>query len=149
MSRDIKDMKDNSIEEPIITEFREETWGKNVEGEHVTDGYKFRGKQPFKKAKEDLEKLLVRGAQFKVGNIEIIILDARNKGIEVEVDIQLNVKDKKGGNAIVKLYGPNERKENIVTITKSKQSDIKFVTLLAQKVIKPLTKTFLEKRMEE
>ena len=98
-----------------------------------------------KKAKEDFEKLLVRGAQFKVGNIEIIILDARNKGIEVEVDIQLNEKDKKRGNAIVKLYGPNERKENIVTITKSKQSDIKFVTLLAQKVIKPLIKTFLGK----
>ena len=38
MSRDIKDMKDDSIEEPIITEFREETWGKNVEGAHVTDG---------------------------------------------------------------------------------------------------------------
>ena len=149
MSRDIKDMKDDSIEEPIITEFREETWGKSVEGEYVTDGYKFRGKQPFKKAKEDLEKLLVRGAQFKVGNIEVIILDARNKGIEVEVDIQISEKDKERGNAFVKLYGPNKRKENTVTITKSKQSDVKFVTLLAQKVIKPLTKTFLEKRMEE
>ena len=88
---------------------------------------------------------MVRGAQFKVGNIEIIILDARNKGIEVEVDIQLNEKDKERGNAIVKLYGPNKRKENTVTITKSKQSDIKFVTLLAQKVIKPLIKTFLGK----
>ena len=88
---------------------------------------------------------MVRGAQFKVGNIEVIILDARNKGIEVEVDIQISEKDKERGNAFVKLYGPSKRKENTVTITKSKQSDVKFVTLLAQKVIKPLIKTFLGK----
>ena len=141
------DIKDNTIDDSINTEYREETWGKNVDGEYVTDGFKFRGKQPFKKAKEELEKLLLRGAQFEVGNTELIVLDARNKGIELEVDIQMNDKEKDNnrGVAIVKLYGPNKRKENTVTITKSKQSDIKFVTLMAQKVIKPLIKTFLGK----
>ena len=42
------------------------------------------------------------------------------------------------GIALVKLYGPNKKKENTVTVTKSKESDIKFVTILAQKIIKPL-----------
>ena len=58
-------------------------------------------------------------------------------------------KDNNRGVAIVKLYGPNKHKENTVTITKSKQSDIKFVTLMAQKVIKPLIKTFLGKENGE
>ena len=146
MSGDIKDIiKDVNI----ITEYKEETWGKNVEGEYVTDGYKFRGKQAFKKAREELEKLMVRGAQFDVGNFRIQILDARNKGIELEVDVRMNEIDKDNrGFAIVKLYGPNKRKENTVTVTKSKQSDVKFVTLMAEKVIKPLINTFLGKDNE-
>ena len=54
MSGDIKDETNEDInEDSAITEYREETRGKNVEGEYVTDGFKFRGKQPFKKAKED------------------------------------------------------------------------------------------------
>ena len=142
MSCDIKDIKDK----PQGDEYKEETWGKSIDGENITDGYKFRGKQHFKKAREELEKLMVRGAQFDVGNIELIVLDARNKGIELEIDIQMNDKDKENrGVAVVKLYGPNKRKENCVTITKSKQSDIKFVTLMAEKVIKPLIKKILGK----
>ena len=146
-----EDIKEDIDEDSVITEYREETWGKTVEGEYVTDGFKFRGKQPFKKAKEELENLFVRGAQFEVGNIELKILDSRDKGIEREVDIHMNEKEKGNnrGVAIVKLYGPNKRKENTVTITKSKQSDIKFVTLMAQKVIKPLIKTFLGKENGE
>ena len=75
-----------------------ETWWKNIEGEYITDGYEFWGTQAFKKAREELEKLTVRGAQFGVGNWKLTILDARNKGIELEVDIRINEidKDKKG-----------------------------------------------------
>ena len=144
MSDDIKDITKD--DDDFITEYKEETWGKNFEGEHITDGYKFRGKQAFRKAREELGKLMVRGAQFDVGNWKLKILDARNKGIELEVDIRISESDKdNGGVAIVKLYGPNKRKENTVTVTKSKQSDIKYVTLMAEKVIKPLLNTFLGK----
>ena len=143
MSGDIKD-------KPKDDEYKEETWGKSIDGENITDGYKFRGKQHFKKAREELEKLMVRGAQFDVGNIELKVKDARNKGIEIEIDIEMNEKDKENrGVAVVKLYGPNKRNENCVTITKSKQSDIKFVTLMAEKVIKPLIKKFLGKEEGE
>ena len=36
------------VEEP--TEYDESTWGKNVDGEYIIDGFKFKGKQSFRKA---------------------------------------------------------------------------------------------------
>ena len=63
------------------------------------------------------------------------------KGIELEIDIEVSENSRKGvdsrGVAVAKLYGPNKKKENTVTVTKSKESDVKFVTILAQKIIKP------------
>ena len=50
--------------------------------------------------------------------------------------------------AVLKLYGPNKRNENSVLVTKSKESDIKFVTILAEKVVK-LAKTDLRKSIGE
>ena len=75
------------IEEP--TEYDESTWGKNIDGVYVIDGFKFKGKQSFRKAKEDLEKQLVKGAKGEINGAEFIVLDARLKGIEIEVDIQI------------------------------------------------------------
>ena len=34
----------------MATAYKEETWGKDVEGEYMIDGYKFIGKIGFKKA---------------------------------------------------------------------------------------------------
>ena len=111
------------IEEP--TEYDESTWGKNIDGVYVIDGFKFKGKQSFRKAKEDLEKQLVKGAKGEINGAEFIVLDARLKGIEIEADIQIIEKNKTGienrGVAMVKLYGPNERKENSITVTKRKK----------------------------
>ena len=100
-----------------------ETWGKKVDGEDVIDGYKFRGRQPFKKAREELEKLLVRGAKFDVGDTKCKVLDVREKGIELEVDIEMiqNEKDSRGV-AVIKLYGPNKKKENVVLVTKKSKA---------------------------
>ena len=129
------------------SEYREETWGKNIDGEYVIDGYKFKGRQPFRKAKEELEQMITRNSHYKIGNFIIKVLDARNKGIEMEADIEIKATEKENkGIAVLKLYGPNKRKENTVTITKYKQSDIQFVTLMAEKVIKPLLKMILEER---
>ena len=150
MSGDIEDIEDNTTKQVINNEFKEETWGKQVDGEFVIDGFKFRGRQPVRKTKENLEKLFVRGAKFDIENVQCKILDARDRGIEREVDIQMigNEKNSKGV-AVVKMYGPNKRKENVVLVTKHKQSDIKFVTLIAEKVIKPLIRKFLEVKKEE
>ena len=92
---------------------------------------------------------MVKGAKFEVENIKCTVLDVRNKGIELEVDIQMegNGRDSRGV-AVVKLYGPNKKKENVVLVTKNKQSDIRFVTLMAENVIKPLIRKYLNAEKE-
>ena len=143
--KDIEENEIEEIEEP--TEYDESTWGKKVDGQFVIDGYKFKGREAFRKSKEYLENLLVRGAKGEINGSKYKALDSRLKGIEREVDLQIVENSKTGienrGAAIVKLYGPNKRKENSVTVTKSKKSDVKFVTIIAQKIIRPLIKQSL------
>ena len=146
----LDDKEENTNNKVTNNEYKEETWGKNVDGEAVIDGYKFRGRQPFRKAKESFAKLMVKGKQFEVGNVKCTVLDSRDKGIEREADIQMIENEKESrGTAVVKMYGPNKRKENVVLVTKYKQSDIKFVTSVAEKVVKPLIKKFLGVDKEE
>ena len=66
-------------------EYEESTWGKKVDGQFVIDGFKFKGKQPFRKAKEDLEKLMEREVKGEIDGYTFIIKDSRLKGIELEV----------------------------------------------------------------
>ena len=113
----------------------------------IIDGYKFRGREPFKRAKEGLQNMMIRGSQGEVGGLEYKVLDTRDKGVEREIDVQVSENAKKGvdnrGVAVLKLYGPNKRKENSVLVTKYKESDIKFVSILAEKVVKPLIRSIL------
>ena len=63
--------------------YKESTWGKKVDGAFIIDGYKFKGRQPFRKAKEKLEKLMIKGRQSEINGLEFTVLDAREKGIEI------------------------------------------------------------------
>ena len=54
-------------------EYEESTWGKNVDGQFVIDGFKFKGKQPFRKAKEDLQKLMERGVKGEIDGYTFIL----------------------------------------------------------------------------
>ena len=125
-----------------MNEFQVSTWGKKVDGEFVIDGYKFRGRQPFKRAKEGLDNLMAKGNQGEVEGIKYTVLDSRNKGIEHEADVEVAENAKLGvdgrGVAVLKMYGPSKKKENSVLVTKYKGSDIKFVTIIAEKIVKPL-----------
>ena len=47
------------------------------------------------------------------------------------------------GIAILRLFRPNNEKENVVMVSKCKDSDYVFVTALAEKIIKPLMKSIL------
>ena len=142
-----EDLEIEESEEP--TEYDESTWGKKIDGQYVIDGFKFKGKQSFKEPREYLERLMVRGAKGEINGSKYKILDARLKGIETEVDLQIEIENAKAGienrgTAVIKLYGPNKRKENSVTVTKFKKSDIKFVSIIAQKIIRPLIKQSLD-----
>ena len=132
----------------ISNSYKESTWGKKVDGEYMIDGYRYKGRQAFKGTREKLEFLLQRGKQSELNGVTYRVLDTRIKGVELEVEIQVS-ESKKAANskgvAIVKLYGPNKKKEDTVTVTKSKESDIKFVRILALKIIKPLIDNILSK----
>ena len=105
-----------------MNEFQVSNWGKKVDGEFVIDGYKFRGRQPFKRAKEGLDNLMAKGNQGEVEGIKYTVLDSRNKGIEHEADVEVAEKAKLGvdgrGVAVLKMYGPSKKKENSVLVTK-------------------------------
>ena len=134
-------------DKPLADEYKVSTWGKKVDGISIIDGYKFRGRQQFRRAREGLEKLLVKGYKGEVDGLKFEVLDARNKGIEIELDVQVSKNTKKGvdsrGVAVLKLYGPNKRKENSVLVTKNKESDIKFVMIISEKIVEPLLKSIL------
>ena len=53
--------------------------------------------------------------------------------VSKKIDIEMTDKDGRGV-AVLKLYGPSKRKENVVMINKSKHSDSKFVIKLAENI---------------
>ena len=50
----------------ISSVYKEKIWGKEEGGEQVNDGYVFRGKRNFKKAREGLESYLQRGTKTEI-----------------------------------------------------------------------------------
>ena len=62
-----------------------------------------------------------------------------NHGYEYEVEIS---KEKDKGVAVLKLFGPNGKKEHTIMINKSKKHDVKFVEILAMEIMKPLLDKF-------
>ena len=61
--------KQQNQEEP--TEYKQRTWGKTENGEEIIDGYSFKGKQPFRRAKEGLEELFIKGAKSVIEKVKI------------------------------------------------------------------------------
>ena len=112
MSGDIKGDSDNTP-----TEYTEKIWGKDEGGEHIIDGFVFTGKRVFKKAVDGLKEVMKKGAQNEICETKFKVLDARQKGAGLEIEVELVDKGSRGV-GVVKLYGPNTRKEYVVTVTK-------------------------------
>ena len=130
----------------VMDAFKEKKWGKEEDGEHVTDGYSFRGKTIFQKALEGFKSMMKKGGIEKINGIQIQVLDTRKAGVCLDVEIEITEGESRG-NAMLKLYGPNKRKQNVITVSRCKGSDVKFVTILAEKVVKPLIEIFLLGKM--
>ena len=83
------------------------------------------------------------------GNVKFTALDTKIQGAGLEIDVAVSNK-KSRGNAILKIYGPKDdtKKDNTVTVSKSKESDAKFIVILAEKVIVPLMNGFLSGDMK-
>ena len=72
----------------IMSAFKEKKWGKVEEGEHITDGYSFRGKIVFQKALEGFKSMMQKGLIEEVNGIGIQVLDTRKNGVCLDVDIK-------------------------------------------------------------
>ena len=121
---------DNEID--ISSAYDEKIWGKGI-----ADGYVFRGKRLFGKAVEGLRKVMIKGSEGEINGINFKSLDTRKIGTEMTIDVKID-NGKQRGIALLKLYDTNNKKENVVMVSKSKKSDHEFVTILAEKVAKPL-----------
>ena len=130
----------------VMAAFKEKKWGKEEEGEYFTDGYSFRGKTVFQKALEGFKNMKKKGFIENIMGVKIHVLDTRKNGVCLDVEIECTEGDSRG-NAMLKLYGPNKRKQNVITVSKCKGSDVKFVKILAEKVVRPLIEMFLHGKM--
>jgi hypothetical protein len=124
------------------SEYKEKIWGKDVDGEYVIDGFTFRGKHRFSKVVEELKGMMKKGAQIEIKGSAFKVLDDRKNGVGIDVEIEM-VENNVRGIAILRLFGPNNKKENVVIVSKCKDSDYVFVTALAEKITKPLMKSIL------
>ena len=136
-------------DEPIQKErpeYNENVW-MNAGGK--IDGYTFKGKKSFGKALQGLRGVMKKGITNAILDVKYTALDSRIQGAGLEIDVEILSKNQRG-NAILKIYGPkeNDKKDNTVTITKSKKSDSKFIVLLAEKVVRPLMNGFLTGDLE-
>ena len=109
---------------------------------YIVDGYSFKGKKSFQKALDGLKDLMKKGAVGEVNEIKFKVLDTRTNGAGLDVEIEMASNNSRGI-AVLKLYGPSTKKQNVVMVTKSRESDSKFVIMLAEEVIKPLMIKFL------
>ena len=60
-----------------------------------------------------------KGMIEEINGILIQVLDRRKNCVCLDVDIECTEGNDRG-NAILKLYGPNKRKQNVITVSKSK-----------------------------
>ena len=127
-------------------EYTENIWTNN---NGKIDGYTFKGKRLFSRALIGLKSVMIKGKTNEVGNVKFTALDTKKQGAGLEVDVQVS-NNKSRGNAILKIYGPKDdtKKDNTVTVSKSKESDAKFIVILAEKVIVPLMDGFLSGDMK-
>ena len=136
------DLKDY-VNPDLTPEYEEKVWGKDDHGEFITDGYTFKGKRAFNKAIVGLKATMKKGVEHVIEKIKFKALDARNNGAGFEIVIEVTEIGNRGV-AILKLFGPNVRKLNVVSVTKSKGSGHEFVIILAEKIVKPLMAKYLK-----
>ena len=130
-----------------IEPFTEKVWFKNDGTNSIITGYTLRGRQKFKSSVEGFIETWKKGFSNTIDGIDFRVLDIRKVGIANEIEVQMKDKNEKGI-AMLKLYGPydqKDKKDNVVMIQKRKQNDEKFVSMLAEKIIKPYIYEFAKR----
>ena len=128
----------SDIDKYIPSVFKEKKWGKKEGGEFIVDGFTFKGKRSFNIVIENFKESMKKGIQRDINGIKFKVLDTRTQGTGLEIDVEMEDNGSRGI-AVLKLYGPSsKKKESVVMVSKDKDSESKYVTILAQKIIKPL-----------
>ena len=58
--------------------FKEKKWGKEEEGEYITDGFSFRGKNAFRKPVEGFKEMLKKGEAGEINGVKFQVLDVKS-----------------------------------------------------------------------
>ena len=133
------------------TYYLEKKWYKTSGSEESVTGYSLRGGQRLKNAVIGLRETLKRSVKKTLNETHIRVVDTRKNGVAWDIEIEIMLKLERGY-AMVKLYGPydqKDKKDNVIMVTKNKRSHVKFVEILAEKVIKPLITEFVKEEIEE
>ena len=114
------------------------------EGEEDPKGYSIKGKSDsFKKAVDCIKKVLVKQTEKDFQEMKIEILDKRKIPYGNEADVRVS-HDNNKGITVLKNFEGKKNKENTITVNKDKNSDTKFVKILAEKVIIPIVDKLIE-----
>ena len=106
-------------------------------------GYTYKGKKNvFVKAVENITITLKKGVQKQMKKLQFKILNARKSKNGTDMDVELT-RDTDRGIAVLKVFGPNTRKECTLMIDKAKKHEAKFVKMLAEVVIRPMLDAFI------
>ena len=139
-TEDIMEDDDSDIIDDKELEYDEFSWPKNAE---EPTGFRYKGKkQCFVRAVENITIFMKKkGTTHQMELLQFTILDSRKftHGIETDVDI---TKDNSRGQAVLKIYGPNSKKECTVLVTKKQKHDAKYAKILATEIVKPLIDSF-------
>ena len=135
---DMADDDEDLIEEEVP--FTVKPWFLEKEKE----GYTFRGKhKKYIKAVENIKLRLKRGFSEKVNNIDVKVVDSKKIPHGIERDIELT-KQNESGKAKLKIYDQNAKKKHIsLVVNRSKESEVKFLDILANDVVKVLLDNFI------
>ena len=72
----------------------------------------------------------------------MIVMDSRTIHHGNEMDIEVS-NEKEKGVAVLRIFGPNSKKECTIVASNKKKSDLIFVKILAKDIIKPLIDKFI------
>lgn len=108
-------------------------------------GYSFKGKDPkFVKALENIKIKLKKGFARTVNGVEIKVSNSKAIPHGIERDVSIS-KESHTGKAKLAIYEQNLKKKNIsMVVKKAKESDEKFIEILAKEVIKPMIDLFIK-----
>ena len=99
---------DSDIKEEVELQYDENFWPKQAD---EPTGFTYKGKKKiFVKAVENVKILLKKGVQKQMIKLQFKVLDTRKGANGVEMDVEIS-KDKDRGVAVLKVFGPNSKKE--------------------------------------